>query len=403
MRVLVAPDSFKGSLSATEATNAIVRGARDAPRSTDDSTLAIRELPLADGGEGFAPALTAALGGTIHHAQLQGPLDEKITAEYGVCVNDDGEGVAVLDAASVIGLPLVPPLARRPRVLTSRPLAGLIRAALRHNPRHIILGVGGTSTMDLGLGALEALGALPLGHRRGHIHASPDAIPQVTGFEVRPRSIAEHLATRGSLTIACDVDSPLLGPIGAARTFGPQKGASPDDVERLETDFALFVSRAKARGVEIDPDAPGMGAAGGIPYGFAVALGADVRPGFDVLAEAVRLHDAVAEADLVITGEGAFDHQSLHGKVVGSLAERCLAAPEPPAFVVLAGRVNDSWRHGLRHDDPRRDYIAVRPIADDATPDDERLGRAADLLHAAARDAVAACARFKQPTTTGDP
>jgi len=421
MRVLIAPDSFKGTLSAPEAAAAMARGV-DRWAATTGTSVEVRTLPVSDGGEGFAEAMTAALGGSMHHADLDGPHGERVRAGYGIWA-EDGRSVAILEAASVIGLPLVPAPLRQPRRLTSFPLAGLIRAALRHNPQRIVLGVGGTATMDLGLGALEGLGAVPLGHRRSHVHASVGAIPQLTGFDVRPRSIAEHLATTRALTIACDVRNPLLGPTGAARTFGPQKGASAEDVERLETDFALFASRMRNAGRETDPMAAGMGAAGGIPYGFGLALNAEVRPGFDTLAEAIALDAALRWADVVMTGEGTFDQQSLHGKVVGALAERVVASGRLPGWeaaldrksgesdetngdrtggrarreaaanatpvVVVAGRVAANWASGLAHDDPRRGAILTVRATPEGIGDETAFQRAAPLVTEAAEQAMA--------------
>jgi glycerate kinase len=282
---LACPDKFRGTLTAPEAAAAIAAGLRAAGIER------VRELPLADGGEGTLDALLAALGGERNVARVTGPDGRPIDAEWGLL----SDGRAVVEMARSSGLSLV---AGRndPLAATTSGTGELIAAAARAGASEVIVGVGGSATTDGGLGAVEALGwSLPL-----------------------------------PVTVACDVSTPFLD---AASVFGPQKGATPAQVElltaRLEERASLYLGRV---GVDVR-SIPGSGAAGGLAGGLA-AIGAVLRPGFDVVAEAVGFEPALAWAELVVTGEGRLDATSLAGKVVG----RVLEAASVPCGVV-AGQV----------------------------------------------------------------
>ena len=283
MRVVVCPDKFAGTLSAVEAAEAIAEGWLRA-RPNDEVT----QIPLADGGPGFLEVLHANLGGQFHPVQVQDPLGRPVDAQW-----LEHNGTAYIEAAQANGLALLAPEERDPLRTSSFGVGELIAAAAMPQ---IVVGLGGSATNDGGRGAFEAL-----------------AGQRVDG-----------------LLLATDVDSPLLGPHGATYGFAPQKGARPDQLPALEQRMQDWAQR--------DPElaqAPGAGAAGGLGFGL-MLLGGRRVSGIELVAESVGLTDACAEADLVITGEGKFDWQSLHGKVASGV----LAAAGETPVVVLAGTVD---------------------------------------------------------------
>jgi glycerate kinase len=289
MRVLLAPDKFAGTLSAVEAAAALAAGwSRSAPG--DGLDLA----PLSDGGPGFVEVLHTALGGRLVPVEVEGPLGAATPAVVLV----DGD-VAYVEAAQACGLHLVDPGVRDPLGASSRGVGALLAAALETGAARVVVGVGGTASTDGGRGAVEALGA---------------------GW---PAGV--------ELVVATDVDTPLLGPMGAAAVFGPQKGATPGQVAELEGRLAAWVRFCGA-----DPDQPGAGAGGGLGYGL-MALSGRRAPGIDTVLDAIGFDARVRSADLVVTGEGSFDFQSLRGKAPAGVAARSQAAGRP--CLVLAGRV----------------------------------------------------------------
>ncbi|SDC49682.1 glycerate kinase family protein [Actinokineospora iranica] len=307
MRVVIAPDSFGGTLTAAQAAEAIAAGwARGAPAAR------LVPRPLADGGPGFVDVLHAALGGAVHRRTVIGPLGDPVEARW--LFHD---GTAYVESAEAIGLHLVPP-ARRPtacETATTHGVGELIAAARAAGAHTVVVGLGGSATTDGGKGALAALS-----ERVGE----PLDLPGVAAL-FGPRLVA-----------AVDVENPLLGPHGAAVTFGPQKGADPAAVERLEARLAAWADDVASR-LGRDPRAePGAGAAGGL--GFALlALGAEAVSGARLVRSATGLDQALDHADLVVTGEGSFDWQSLRGKLVTAVA--AAAAERGVPCLVLAGQV----------------------------------------------------------------
>ncbi|MBO9521474.1 MAG: glycerate kinase [Nocardioidaceae bacterium] len=297
-RVVIAPDSFKGSISAAEAARAIATGWLPV-RPHDD----LSHLPMADGGEGTLDALALPNTSTWHILGVTGPDGRPVEAAWLLL----GDGTAVVEVAQTSGLPLM----ATPDALgaTSRGLGDLLAAVAREpEVRRIVVGLGGSASTDGGRGALEALGTVP--------------------------------PPRGGVVCLTDVTAPLLGPRGAARQFGPQKGASPADVEVLEDRL-----RAWAALLGGDPDQPGAGAAGGIAFGLATRWGAVLRPGAPYVASAIGLDAAVADADLVVTGEGSFDGQSLQGKATGHVLE--IAARYDRPALVACGRAGLRAHEGV--------------------------------------------------------
>lgn len=305
MKIVIAPDSFKESLSALEVAAAIEAGFREVFPQAE-----YRKLPLADGGEGTVQAMIDATGGRrVEHA-VTGPLGEQVAAFYGH-VDGAGGALAVIEMAAASGLELVPPARRDPCATTSRGTGELIRLALDAGARRFVLGVGGSATNDGGAGMLQALGARLLdaeGRELGPGGAELARLARIDTAQLDARLAASDFQ------IACDVDNPLVGARGASAVFGPQKGATPAMVERLDAALARFAAIvARDFGQDV-AGMPGAGAGGGIAAAMVVFLGGRLRPGVEIVAEAVGLDEAVRGADLVITGEGRIDGQTLSGK-----------------------------------------------------------------------------------------
>jgi glycerate 2-kinase len=321
MRVVAAPDSFKGSIGAAEAAAALAAGWRSV-RPADE----VVELPLADGGEGTVDVLAAAVPGSRRHfAEVSGPGEGRVTASW---LELPGNG-HVIELAAAAGLTLLRPL--RPLDAHSYGVGELVGHALDAGARRVLIALGGSACTDGGSGALAALGArfldgagreLPLGGGPLARLARVD----LRGLRARPR--------RGAACLT-DVRAPLLGPAGAAAVFGPQKGAGPDEIGLLETGLSRL-----AELLDGDPDAPGAGAAGGTGYGLAAAWGAALLRGAAEIAAVAGLPAALERADLVITGEGQYDATSLSGKVAGTVLALASEAGVPAALVagVLAVR-----------------------------------------------------------------
>jgi glycerate kinase len=337
MRVLVCPDKFKGSLTANQAAEAIARGFSEGWPEAECVL-----CPLADGGEGTLEVLVKATGGRLVEMEVTGPLGEKRRAPLGIL----GDGTtAVVEMAAASGLELIPPDCRDPRRTTTAGTGDLIRGALDMGFRRIIVGIGGSGTNDGGTGMASALGArfldgegneLPPGG--GNLHRLERI--DLSGLDPRVRE--------AEIIVASDVDNPLLGPEGASRVYAPQKGAGPEDVEFLEKGLARLAEVASAQ-ISIpareggprsgaDPAAvPGAGAAGGLGFGLTVFLGARIRPGIEVVMEAVGFEELLSSCRLVITGEGRLDAQTAHGKTVNGVARKASERKVP--VLVLAGEI----------------------------------------------------------------
>ncbi len=322
-RILVAPDAFKGSADADAVARAVAEG-WNAVRPADE----VRRLPLADGGEGTVGAfLSGARGAERRTTVVEGPDGRPVEARW-VLLPD---GAAVVEIAQTSGLGLLDPL--QPLEAHTRGLGQVIAAALEAGATRLLVGLGGSATTDGGAGALETLGARLLTAEgrpvpAGNVGLGAIASVDLDGLPALPP---------GGAALLTDVRSPLLGPRGAARVFGPQKGATPAQVEALEANLSHFVDRVST----IRPDAvelcwrDGAGAAGGSGFGL-LLWGADVRPGADEVGRLLGLPEAVSEADLVITGEGRFDAQTSEGKVVSHVASVARAAGTPVSLVAGA-------------------------------------------------------------------
>jgi len=325
VRVLIAPDAFAGTLSAVEAAEAIASGWR---RSAPGDELVLR--PLSDGGPGFVDVAQAALGGELVGRIVMGPIGEPVPAAI-LHVDE----TSYLESAQACGLHLIPDGRRDPTRTTTFGVGELIAAALEGGARRVVVGLGGSGTNDGGAGALAALGAEPAELLRGGGGGLRDLdAPTLNLAAARSRLSAVELL------VATDVDNVLLGPRGATATFGPQKGADADAVQRLDAALEHFARAAQPDlGLNMPGSAavaPGAGAAGGL--GFALLLlGGRRVPGIGTILELVQLPSAIGEVDLVLTGEGCLDWQSLSGKVVSGVAAAALDRGRP--CVALAGQV----------------------------------------------------------------
>ncbi|WP_418427251.1 glycerate kinase [Bifidobacterium pullorum] len=329
MKIVIAPDSFKGSLTARQAADAIERGVRRATPDVD-----IISIPMADGGEGTVRALVDATGGRLIPVRVTGPLGEPVAATYGIL----GDGTtAVIEMAEAAGLHLVGTMPD-PLHATTRGVGELILDALGHGAERIIVGLGGSATNDGGAGMAQALGIrlldadgrdLPVG---GAALADLDRI-DCTGLDPR--------VTRTPIILASDVTNPLAGPDGASAVFGPQKGATPAMVEQLDqalSHYAAVVRRGTGRSVGI---IPGSGAAGGLGAGFLAFTDATMRSGVDLVTETVGLKERAVGADYCFTGEGRIDGQTQYGKTPMGVARAVHEAAPACHVIALAGSIGE--------------------------------------------------------------
>ncbi len=356
MKVLLAPDGFKGCLDARAVCAHLAEGIRSALPEVE-----LVELPLADGGEGTTETLIAAAGGRLERRQVSGPLGEPSEAAFGVL--PDGRGVVEVAAAS--GYALLRPEQRDPRRTTSYGTGELLRAAHEAGCRELIVGLGGSATNDAGAGIAQALGVRLLDAAGAELPRGGAALARLERIEAEGA-----LAGELQLTVACDVNNPLVGERGASRVYGPQKGADPAAVAELDaalTRFAEVVARDLGRDVA---QVPGAGAAGGIGAGLLAFCQARLVPGAELILEAVGIDEHLRGADLVLTGEGQLDGQTLHDKLPLAVARRARAAGVP--VVGLAGRVDPAAREALF----AAGFSALFAIASEALPLEQALSAA---------------------------
>ena len=338
-RVVVAPQSFKGSADAVAVASAIARGVR---RALPDAS--VEEMPLADGGEGTVRALVRATNGTLRAARVRDPLLREIRAEWGVL----GDGTtAIVEMAAASGLPLLTALERDPRITSTRGTGELILAAAASGAHRIVIGIGGSATNDGGAGMARAIGYRFFDAEGNDVPEGGAALASLARIDGQtdPRLV------RPAIEVACDVRNPLLGPEGASAIYGPQKGATPEVVAELDRALARYadvIERFVGRSIR---DVPGSGAAGGLGAGLLAFLDARLVSGADLVLRAVDFTKHLKGAGLVITGEGRIDRQSGFGKLTGAVAAAARRAGIPVAGV--AGSV------GPGHEALSLDAIAV--------------------------------------------
>lgn len=379
MKIIIAPDSYKGSISAKEAAEAIEKGIRRCLPQAE-----IVKIPIADGGEGTLDCMIEAGGGVKIPVRVTGPLGEPVDAAYGLL---NGGETAVIELAAASGLTLVPEDQRNPLAATTYGTGELIRAALDYGCRHFIVGLGGSATNDGGAGILQALGMRLLDHNGQEVAPGGGNLGRIaaiddSGFDPRIRN--------SRFVIASDVENPLVGPMGATRVFGPQKGATPGQVELLEQNLVHWADLIeRATGCRLH-EKSGAGAAGGTGGAFQAFFPAEFRRGIDVVIEHSRLREALAGTDLVLTGEGKIDHQTVSGKAPMGIAQEAQKYGVP--VIALAGSVGEGidvlYKHGIH---------AVFSMVNGPMPLSAAMKDAAALLEQAAEQIVRAFCAGRNP------
>lgn len=370
MKIIIAPDSFKGSLSAVEAASAIDKGIKNAfPEAVTV------QLPIGDGGEGTMETLVAATNGEIRKVEVTGPLNRPVEAAYGIL--GDGK-TCVVEMASASGLHLVQEEGMSPLKATTYGTGELIRHALDDGFTSFIVGLGGSATNDGGAGMLQALGLRILDAEGDEIGFGGGALADVSRIDAG--SFDERIRS-SSFIIASDVQNPLIGPDGASHVFGPQKGADSEQVEVLDRNLAYWADRVEdATGVRLH-DLAGAGAAGGIGGAFQAFFPVVMKRGVDVVLDYIQLDRELADADLVITGEGQVDSQTAFGKTPLGVAQRASSKKVPT--IILAGSVGEGA--GVLHD---FGVVSIHSITTGPMSLAEAIERATELLAATAEQIV---------------
>ena len=369
MKIIISPDSFKESLDGTRAAEAIAKGWASV-RPDDELVL----LPVADGGEGTAAVFEKVVGGTWMKAEAVGPLGEEIDAYW--LLLPDGK-TAVIDSASASGLDRVRPMLRNPLYTTSFGTGQLMLDALDQGAERIIVGLGGSATVDGGAGLFQALGGSMTDEHGDELPFGGGALARLARIgksELDPRVKAAEIVA------ACDVNNPLLGPRGAAAVFGPQKGASPDQVQELDRGLKKLAEEIKGQLGQDVADVPGAGAAGGLGAGLLAFCGARLQPGAELVLEAAEFKEQLQGAAMILTGEGRLDKQSSAGKIISALSRHAREAKVP--VIGLVGSLDPKMKkQGLQ----KIGLDAVFPIGSHPQPLETALGTTAmDLERTAA-------------------
>ena len=370
MKVIIAPQSFKGSVSALAAAKALQRGVLAAVPEANTVL-----VPVADGGDGTLDALVDSTNGQFFRSVVTGPLGQPIEAMWGVM--GDGQ-TAVVEMARASGLALVPPKSRNPRLTTTHGTGQIIREALDRKVSHIIVGLGGSATNDGGAGMANALGALFLDEEGRPIPVGGAALARLDRVD------ASNLHPKLSSTTivgATDVTNPLCGPTGASAIYGPQKGASAEVVAELDAallNFAQVLHRDLGQDVA---DLPGAGAAGGLGAGLIAFAGAQLRSGIDMVCDVLGFDNHLEGANLVITGEGRADQSTIYDKAPVGVARRALRQGVPT--VLLAGSLGPGYEELQHHG-----IAGVVCIADQPMSFAQSLNRTEELLEAAAQRTI---------------
>ncbi|OBR95515.1 glycerate 2-kinase [Clostridium ragsdalei P11] len=326
--ILLAPDSFKESMTAKEACEAMEKGIKKVNKN-----IKCIQVPMADGGEGTMQSLVDATGGDIYRLKVIGPLGDEVEAEYGIL--GDGE-TGIIEMASASGIGLVPKEKRNPLITTTYGTGQLIRDCLNHNIRKLLVGIGGSSTNDGGVGAIQALGGKFMNRDGKEIGFGGGELGKIekidlTNFDVRLKDV--------KLEVACDVTNPLCGKEGASNVFGPQKGATSEMIKVLDDNLRHYAKIIKEQ-INVDVlNIPGAGAAGGLGAGLMVFLKGELKNGIDIVIEYSKLEEKIKQADIVFTGEGSIDFQTQYGKTPIGVA--MIAKKYNKPVVALAGSVEN--------------------------------------------------------------
>ncbi|HEY5975693.1 MAG TPA: glycerate kinase [Geobacteraceae bacterium] len=371
MKIVIAPDSYKESLSALQVATDIEAGFREVFPDAE-----YIKLPMADGGEGTVAAMVAATGGTFVEMNVTGPLGEPVKASYGL--TGDGK-TAIVEMAAASGLTLVTPALRNPLKTTTYGTGELIKAALDTGVCNVIIGIGGSATNDGGAGMLQALGVKLLDHGGHDIGFGGGELANLERIDI---SGMDHRLLACRIEAACDVDNPLTGPLGASAVFGPQKGATPEMVAQLDAILSRYADLiSRDLGLQV-ASVPGAGAAGGMGAALLAFCGAQLRPGVEIVMEAVGLEARVRDADLVITGEGRMDSQTIHGKTPIGVARVAKRYGKPVIGIAgsLATDACEVHKHGID---------AVFSVLNRVSTVAEALSHASENVRAASRNIAA--------------
>ena len=338
MKILVAPDSFKGCLTALEVAKNIERGILNVIEDAD-----ITKIPMADGGEGTVQCLVNATQGKIYQKEVIGPLGEQVISSFGILGD---QNAAAIEMASASGLPLVPPEKKNPLITTTFGTGQLIKAALDHGCSTMIIGIGGSATNDGGAGMVQALGAYLLDNNEKEIGFGGSQLAKLNRIDI---SNMDERISKTKILVASDVQNPLCGPTGASRIYGPQKGATEEMIVTLDnalSHFADIIKRDLGKDIK---NIPGAGAAGGLGAGLMAFLDAELKPGIDIVINTVRLEEILRDADLVITGEGEINGSTIYGKTPIGVAR--VAKKYQIPVVSVSALIDDSgWivkEHGI--------------------------------------------------------
>lgn len=338
MKIVVTIDSFKGSLTSLEAGEAVRSGALRVYPEAD-----IKVLPLADGGEGTVEALTLGMGGQLQTTKVTGPLGQKVMAQYGVLPD---RKTAILEMAAAAGITLVPKEQQNPLYTTTYGVGEILVDAIHQGCRHFIMGIGGSATNDGGLGMLQALGYKMLDNKGKSVPYGAIGLEKLTAIDE-----ADVLPELKECTfrIACDVTNPLCGPEGCSAVFGPQKGAAPDMIANMDLWMQRYAELSQAKYPHANPNAPGAGAAGGLGFAFLTFTKAVLESGISIVMTETKLEEQIARADLVITGEGRLDGQTVMGKAPIGVAR--LAKKHAKPVIAFSGCATPEARlcndHGI--------------------------------------------------------
>ncbi|WP_057913804.1 glycerate kinase [Peribacillus muralis] len=337
MKIVIAPDSFKESMTAAEVCVAVEAGFRKT-----FSAASYYHVPIGDGGEGTVQSVVDATGGKIITREVRGPLGHAVEAFYGI--TGDGKK-AVIEMAAASGLQLVPNAQRNPLITTTYGTGELIIDALDHGVERIVLGLGGSATNDGGAGMAQALGVKLLAGNGDELQPGGGALCKVASIDMTTMDSRLKFV---KVEVACDVRNPLTGPLGASAIFGPQKGATPEMVEFLDSCLKRY-AQVIEKDLAITVDAlPGAGAAGGLGAGIVAFLDGKLQSGIDLVLDVINFEDVVQGADLVITGEGRIDSQTVHGKAPVGVAGRAKLAGDIPV-IAIAGSMGDGYEAVFEH------------------------------------------------------
>jgi glycerate kinase len=365
MKIIIAPDSFKGSNTSIRVAGLVERGIRKVYPDAE-----VVKIPIADGGEGTVEAVVLGGEGEYRDLEVRGPLDDPVKARYGVLSG----GRAVIEMAAASGLPLLPDSKRNPLLTTTYGTGQLIKAALDEGCREFLIGIGGSATTDGGMGMAAALGYSfkdDAGQELGYAGKDLERLADIDTSSADPR------LKESRFTVACDVTNPLYGKEGAAYIYGPQKGATPEMVERLDKGLRHFAEVLEgAFGRDISQE-PGSGAAGGLGAGLMIFCGAQLKSGIDAVLDIVGFDRHMDSTDLVITGEGAIDGQSTYGKVPVGVAKRVSRYDVPVLAIVgdIGAGAENVYNFGIH---------GIMSTVNRAMPLKEAMAQSSELLEDAA-------------------